>query len=371
MAETLHGQSAGRPLTHRETPTTRVADVSYVASVSDTVTSERLTPGAKVLTLAIAAGVALLLLPYVSGLVGGLVLYVAAEPVVARIVQRAHRQRPVSVVVVLLMFAVLVLPALWLCAELFAQIPAALATIEGSRGVQRLMAMHVGGVDVGTVIRSGGSELLSWSSRQTMALVGGAVSATLNLVIALFGAYYLLVSADDLWPRVRNALPFCPTMSDLLRIRFRHVTEAMLLGVVLTGAAQGTLVTLSFLLLGFPHALFWGAVTAACSVLPILGSALVWVPASVVLLMQQRDAAAVTLAVFGALVISNIDNALRLVVYKRVGSIHPMVTLVGAFAGVSAFGIAGLLIGPLMLSYAIELLSVYRGPEVVALAEAA
>jgi predicted PurR-regulated permease PerM len=339
--------------------------------VSDTIVVGRLTPGGKALTLAIVAGVALLLLPYVSGLVGALVLYIAAEPVVARVVKRAHRQRPVSVVVVLLMFAVLVIPALWLCAELFAQIPDALRSIEGSAGVQRLVDMRVGGVDVGAVVRSAGSELLSWSSRQTMVVVGGAVSATLNLVIALFGAYYLLISADDLWLRLRQLLPFCPTMSDLLRVRFRHVTEAMLLGVVLTGAAQGTLVSLAFVLLGLPHALFWGAVTAACSLLPILGSALVWLPASVLLLMQQRSVAAIVLALFGALVISNIDNALRLVVYKRVGSIHPMITLVGAFAGVSAFGVAGLLIGPLMLSYAVELLSVYRGPDVVALAEAA
>jgi predicted PurR-regulated permease PerM len=339
--------------------------------VSDIVAVNRLTPGGRALTLVIAAGVALLLLPFVSGLVGALILYVVASPVIARLTIRPRRVRLAAIMLVLLMFVLLVLPALWLAIELVGQIPPALRSLEGSGGVQRLMAMHVGGVDVGASIRSAASELLGWSSRQTMTVVGSAVSATLNLVIALFGAYYLLVSSDALWPRVRDTLPFCPTMSELLRARFRHATEAMLLGVVVTGAAQGMLVATAFTLIGLPHALLWGAATAAASVLPILGSALVWLPASILLLANDRVGAALALAAFGALIVSNVDNALRLVVYKRIGSIHPMITLVGAFAGVNAFGIAGLLIGPLMLSYAIELLSVYRGTPTVTLAEAA
>ena len=189
-----------------------------------------------------------------------------------------------------------------------------------------------------------------------MTAIAGVLSSALNLVIAMFGAYYLLLAADRLWEHAQARAPFTPTTLELLRVRFHRTTEAMLLGVVATGVAQGTLVGLACWAFDLPHPLLWGGSAAVASVLPMFGSALVWVPASLVLMMHGRYAAAAALAALGALVVANIDNALRLVVYRRVSQIHPMVTLVGAFAGVRAFGFAGILIGPLLLSYVIELL---------------
>jgi predicted PurR-regulated permease PerM len=84
----------------------------------------------------------------------------------------------------------------------------------------------------------------------------------------------------------------------------------------------------------------------------------VWLPGAIVLLLQHRSGSALFVAVAGAGLASNLDNLVRLVVYKRVSGIHPMVTLVGAFAGVHLFGLVGALIGPLLISYFLELLRV-------------
>lgn len=321
------------------------------------------TPGARIATIVLVAAVALLLLPYVTGLIGAGVLYVVSRPVVDRLEPRVGR-RAIAFAVVFALFVIIVLPSTWLFAELVAQVPDAARSIQGSSAVERLMTMQLGDVQVGAMLRAASSEIIAWSSRQTMTAIGEVMSATLNLVIALFGAYYLLTSADHVWERTLTALPFARTTSEALRVRFHRTTEAMLLGVVLTGAAQGTIVGATLWIMGLPHPLLWGAVTALASVMPMFGSALVWVPAALLLLAQDRYAAAAVLAGIGALIVSNIDNALRLVVYRRVSQIHPMVTLVGAFAGVRAFGIAGVLIGPLVLSYLIELFKLQRAPDV-------
>lgn len=325
---------------------------------------------ARGVTYALMAGVALLLLPYVSGLIGSMVLYVVALPAV-RYLDPDGRRRWLSLVVVLALFVLLVVPGAWLLAEVVAQLPAAVRSVSESAAVSRLMALRLGDLELGTYLRQGSTEIIAWSSRQTMAAIGGMLNGLLNLVIALFGAYYLLVSADRLWDRAQQSLPFRPAMSEVLRVRFHRTTEAMLLGVVLTGAAQGTLVSVVFWLIGLPNPLLWGGVTAFASLLPMFGSALVWFPAALVLLAQDRYLAAMLLLATGALVVSNIDNALRLIVYRRVSQIHPMVTLVGAFAGVRAFGLAGILIGPLLLSYMIELLRLHREPDWPALEAAA
>lgn len=320
-------------------------------------------PGVRVVTIALIAGVALLLLPFVTGLIGAGVLYVVARPVMSRLDPRVGH-KAVAFAVVFALFVVIVLPGAWVFAELMAQVPDAVRSVSGSAAVERLMAMKVGDVELGGILGAASSEIIAWSSRQTMTAIGEIMSATLNLVIALFGAYYLLTSADRVWEHTRRALPFAQVTSEALRVRFHRTTEAMLIGVVLTGIAQGTIVGVTFWIMGLRHPLLWGGITAFASVLPMFGSALVWLPGSLLLLAHDRYVAAAVLAGIGALIVSNIDNALRLVVYRRVSQIHPMVTLVGAFAGVRAFGIAGVLIGPLVLSYVIELFKLQRASDV-------
>lgn len=315
--------------------------------------------GAKALTIALFAGIAILLLPYVTGLLGAAILYVVARPLLQHL-EKTRTRRVAAVATVFSLFIILVVPGVWLLVKLLGEIPDAIRSLEQSHAVQRLLALRIGALDVGTQLQRATSEIFQWGSRQTLAAMGGVLAATVNLVIALFGTYYLLMSGDRLWERARGMLPFCPTTSELLRHRFHRVTEAMLLGVGVTAAAQGALVGLAFAALGLQHPLLWGAVTAIVSILPMFGSAIVWVPAVLLLAAQQRFAAAIGLGAFGILLVSSIDNALRLVVYKRVSQIHPMVTLVGAFAGVNAFGLVGLLLGPLVLLYAIELVNVHH-----------
>jgi predicted PurR-regulated permease PerM len=123
---------------------------------------------------------------------------------------------------------------------------------------------------------------------------------------------------------------------------------------------QGTIVGIAFALIGFHPAAVWGFVTACVSVLPLLGSALVWLPGVAILLIQHRVGAAIILGILGGGLASNIDNVVRLLVYRRVSGIHPMLTLVGAFAGVRLFGVVGAFLGPLILSYVFELIAVYE-----------
>jgi predicted PurR-regulated permease PerM len=301
--------------------------------------------------------VALLLYPFISGILGAAVLFVLVEPLLRR-VTGTHRRRVAAFAAMFACFFVLIVPGAWLLGEMLAQVPDAVRQLQGSAAVGRLMRIQLGDIAVGTLLHQATADIVAWSSRQTMGVISGAMHSTLNLVVALFGTYYLLTSHDSVWPQVRARLPIAPQLADLLKTRFHRVTEAMVLGVVAACIAQGTLVGAAFWALGLPHALLWGAVTAVVSVLPIFGSALVWLPASGVLLASERPAAALFLLAYGSLLVSNIDNVLRLVVFQRVSQIHPMVTLVGAFAGVKVFGVAGLLLGPLVLSYALELASI-------------
>ena len=99
---------------------------------------------------------------------------------------------------------------------------------------------------------------------------------------------------------------------------------------------------------------------ALASVLPVIGTGLVWIPGVIVLLLQQRFGAALVLAIISIVIAGSVDNIIRPMVYKRVSDIHPMITLVGAFAGVKYFGLLGVLLGPLAIVYFLELVRLYQ-----------
>ena len=96
------------------------------------------------------------------------------------------------------------------------------------------------------------------------------------------------------------------------------------------------------------------------SILPVIGAGLVWLPGVLILLLQQKFGRAVVLVGISTLIAGNIDNVIRAIVYRRVSNIHPMITLVGAFAGVKYFGLLGVLLGPLAIEYFLELLRLYQ-----------
>ena len=108
-----------------------------------------------------------------------------------------------------------------------------------------------------------------------------------------------------------------------------------------------------------PGASFWGVITAVASVIPVVGGALVWVPGCLVLLVEKEYGNAAILAASGGVLVANIDNVVRPYINRRVSNVHPLVTLVGALAGLRYFGLLGVLMGPLAITWFFELLRIY------------
>lgn len=313
---------------------------------------------ARIMIAVLGAGVLYALLPFLSGFVGAAVLAIAVRPAYERLSLHLNRRVAAVVATITTMLLVLV-PGGAIAMSLLAQAPDVTRNVAQSTLLQSLATLQIAGIDVGAVADSAVGAVITWLSGQAMALVGHVTLATLNAVVALFCLYYLLIAQDGAWRPVRRALPFSPATIDLLADRFRTTTESMVIGIILTALAQGMVVGGAFVLVGLPNAAFWGFVTACTSLLPILGSAFVWVPGTLVLAADHRYGAAIALGAVGLIVASQIDNVIRLFVYRRVSRIHPLVTLVGAFAGVRIFGLAGLLLGPLGISFLLELLKVY------------
>lgn len=310
------------------------------------------------LILLLGGAILIALTPFLSGLLGAAVLYVLCVGPFRRL-SRVMPAGLASAITLIIAVLVIALPLTWLVSVIVDRAPDTLRSAQDSLVFERLSRLHIGGLDLGPQLAQASGTLLQWLSSQAINFMGGAASASLNLVIAFFGLYYMLHAGGTLWEAFRVYVPFSSETADALRLHFHRVTQATLLGTVLTALAQGTLIGVAFLVTGLPQPLFWGAMAGFASVLPVLGTGLVWMPAVLVLFFQDRLGAMVVMLVIGWLVASNIDNVIRPMVYRRVSNIHPMITLVGAFAGIKYFGLPGLLLGPLAIAYFFELLRFY------------
>lgn len=298
--------------------------------------------------------------PYATGIIGIPVLAVLFAPVHGWLVRHRWPSGAAALLVTLLGAVLLIVPGILIAGLLINEAQQITQTVLQSPIIERFRTLQIRGIPVGPRLADAGGRIVAAIGSSAFGLVGTATRLTLNLTISFFGLYYVLKHPGDVWLDARPFIPFSRQNTEKLGKRFKDVTVSTVIGTGVTAAAQGALLGLAFGVAGLPNALFWSVVTMALAILPVVGSGMVWGPAAVVLIMQGRAAAGVLLLVWGILVVGSVDNFIRPLIYRRFSEIHPLITLIGAIAGVSHFGLLGLLIGPLALSYLFELIRMYR-----------
>ena len=304
--------------------------------------------------------IVLALAPYASGLLGAPVLYVVLAPLHTWLVPRVRSRGLASVICILIAIVGIVIPLVWMISLLVGQAQVAVADILASSLLDRLDTLKIGSYEVGAQLKAAGSQAVSFVGGSAFVVLGKATQISLNLLFTFFGLYYILMDPDGAWSSLRPFIPFSDDNVDILRARFAAVTKSTVVGTGLCALVQGVLVAGGFWATGLGNPVFWGAVTVVMSILPVVGSGLIWGPAALVLFFGGHTPQAIGLFLFGALVIGNTDNVIRPWVSNRYAQIHPLITIVGAIAGVSYLGLLGLLIGPLALTYFFELMAMYR-----------
>jgi len=298
--------------------------------------------------------------PYATGIIGIPVLAVLFAPLHGWLVRQGAPSGVAALVVTILGAVLLIVPGILVAGMLINEAQTVTQDVLKSPILERFQSLQVRGIPIGPRLAEAAGRLVATIGASAFGLVGTATRLTLNLTISFFGLYYVLKHPGDVWLDARPYIPFSPANTEKLGKRFKDVTVSTVVGTGATAATQGALLGLAFLVLALPNALFWSVVTMALAILPVVGSGLVWGPAAVILMMQGRMVPGVLLVVWGVIVVGGVDNILRPLIYRRFSAIHPLITLIGAIGGVAAFGLLGLLIGPLALSYFFELIRMYR-----------
>ncbi len=190
------------------------------------------------------------------------------------------------------------------------------------------------------------------------AVMGSVTAFFINFMLLLFVLFFVLRDHDRMLAFMRHAMPLSRSQEDLLFREVREVSKSALLGSLLTALTQGVVGGLGLWLAGFPG-LFWGAVMAFTSLVPLVGTALVWVPAAAFLALTGEYGWSAFLVVWGVVVVGSIDNFLR-PLFMQGSSMNTVVVFFSLIGGLQVFGLMGLIYGPLVFSVALVLFRLYE-----------
>ena len=181
----------------------------------------------------------------------------------------------------------------------------------------------------------------------------------LHFGILLFLLFFLLRDGKDMLNHLKNFSPLGNHQEDRILQRIRDVARSVLLGSFLTALCQGLAGGVGLALCGIPG-LFWGTVMAFASLVPVIGTALIWLPAVGWLVLMGSWKAAIFLAAWSILVVGSIDNFLRPFLMGGKSGLSPFSVFLAVMGGVQLFGLAGILYGPLIIGFAAVMLSIYE-----------
>ena len=177
--------------------------------------------------------------------------------------------------------------------------------------------------------------------------------------ILLYSMFFFLMDGDKLLKRILFYLPLQEADERRLLEKFTKVTRATLKGTVVIGVLQGGLAGLAFFVVGIQGAVFWGTIMVVLSIIPGIGTALVWVPAAIVLAAGGYMIKAIGLAVFCAVVVGSVDNFLRPLLVGRDTQMHELLILFGTLGGIFMFGIVGFIVGPIVAALFTTIWEIY------------
>ncbi|MFN7924639.1 MAG: AI-2E family transporter [Bryobacteraceae bacterium] len=190
-----------------------------------------------------------------------------------------------------------------------------------------------------------------------MAEVGGSL---VQAVISFVTLYFFLRDGREMLRRASEIVPLPQEQTELLYRRAGDTIVANVWGVVAVAAAQGVLGGFGFWLTGLGSPVLWGIVTAVVSLVPVFGSALVWLPGTILLAAAGRWSGAAFLAIWGAAVVAQADNVIRPMVVSGRMHLNPLFVFFALLGGMNQFGVVGVFIGPVILSVAVALVEFWR-----------
>jgi predicted PurR-regulated permease PerM len=325
------------------------------------------------LALVALAALVRLALPVGVGLLLGALLAFALEPVYGRLRRRGMKAGAASLTcalgatvivsgLVLAVTTLLVTRGMALLGALRVQLAPGGAFHDFAEGsMTRLTFLHLNGAEITQRLESETMSLGSRAAGIAAEIAGITFSGALTLFFMTLAAHFVLHYWGEIVTRAERILPFERRHTHALLEQFRSVGRVVFLGTVVTGLVQGILAAIGYWMTGVPEPAFFGALTALASLIPGIGTLLVWVPIGIVQIASGHAGAGLVEIIYSALTVGIAsDYFIRPMLVGREKNVPSILMFIALFGGVQVFGIIGLILGPMIATLSLAILKTYE-----------
>lgn len=298
---------------------------------------------------------------FFPGFLGAVTLYILGRDLYLHLTEKRHWNKKLAAILFLLAFLAGVGLPIYFAIHLLSVKVSSL--FGNSQGIQQVLQTFSEQVKAWT-----GRELITDNNIQQLqkgvsgfipSLLNSTASLLGNLVMLLFISFFMFTNGRTMERSLQHFIPLREDNIGRLAAETKNMVRANALGIPLISIIQGIVAMLGYWIFGIRDYLLWGFVTGIFAFFPFVGTMIVWVPLVVSVFAAGHTGQGIGLAIYSAVVTGNIDYVARISLLKRLGDVHPLITILGVIAGLGLFGFWGFIFGPLLISYLLLLYKIY------------
>jgi predicted PurR-regulated permease PerM len=299
---------------------------------------------------------------FIPALLGAYTLYILLRSPLFFLMTKWKWRKQIAVAVLLLMsFLVVLAPAYWIFGMLEKRLIEILTNsdnlLQNAGDFIRKLETRFG---IALLTPDNIQGVTDWGMQEAQQILSATVSGVAILLTAYFILWFMLKEGEKMEHSFFNWLPLKAENVEYVRKQLNDLVWSNALGIPLMGMVQGFAALIVYWLAGVSDPWLWFAVTFVAGMLPVVGVALAYVPLSLILLANGEEGKALLIFLYGFVVVGSVDNLARMWLLKKIGHVHPLITLFGVIVGLKLFGFIGFIFGPILIAMFILLLRIYH-----------
>ena len=298
---------------------------------------------------------------FLPGLLGGLTLYILTRKLFQKLtVQKKWRKGLTALLFIICSLIIIAIPVYFTIEMVSPQVN---SLLDNQQEVMQGLKIFSAKIEHYTAIKLFSDDNTKALADKISAFIPGLINSTANvltnLIMMFFLLYYLLENGIVIEKYLNRIIPLKAENVSMLANETVLMIRANAIGIPIICIVQGVFAAIGYLIFGIKDWGMWGFITGVFAFFPLVGTMIVWVPLVIFLYSTGQNYLATGLTIYSVVVTGNVDYITRLGLLKKMGNVHPMITVLGVIVGLKLFGFMGLIFGPLLISYFLILLKIY------------
>ncbi|VXC06859.1 AI-2E family transporter [Maribacter litoralis] len=301
------------------------------------------------------------MLPYISGVLGALTLYVVLRKWMLKLINKGVKRMWAAILLIFIAFIGIFIPltgAGFMLSSELGNLADKSEQVTKAFKDQLFQVEKYIDYDVSSTIDP--KQASGWLTDNMQGFASGTFNVFISLGILLFLLYYMLKSPKQLKDSLLEYIPLSNKNLVTLGKEIDNVVRSNAIAIPLVALAQGIIALIGFYIFGVDNPLFWFVIVTIGSMIPFIGTFVGIFPVFVLSLASGDEFQAWGILIYGILVVGMTDNLIRLFVLKSLDSTHPLITLIGVLIGIPLFGFVGLIFGPLIINLFLIIVKIYK-----------